>query len=56
MINWILGGLIIGAAAYIILKKIKKMKSGDFTCEGCKGGTCKGCQSESNEKKEKPGN
>ncbi|MGL4606380.1 MAG: FeoB-associated Cys-rich membrane protein [Eubacteriaceae bacterium] len=43
MITWILGALIIGAACYIIIKKLKKMKSGDFSCEGCKGGTCQGC-------------
>jgi len=47
MITWILAGLIIGAAAYIIYKKIKKIKSGDFSCEGCKGGeSCSGCKTE----------
>lgn len=44
MITWILAGLIIGAAGYILFKKIKKMKSGDFSCEGCKGGSCSGCK------------
>ncbi|MGV8905981.1 MAG: hypothetical protein ACOH15_05235 [Acetobacterium sp.] len=45
MITWILAGLIIGAAAYIIYKKIKKIKSGDFSCEGCNGGEgCSGCK------------
>lgn len=44
MITWILAALILGAAAYIIFKKIKKMKSGDFSCEGCKGSdNCPGC-------------
>lgn len=44
MITWILAALIIGAAGYIIYKKVKKMKSGDFSCEGCKGGPgCPGC-------------
>jgi hypothetical protein len=44
MITWILAALIIGAASYVIFKKIRKMKSGDFTCEGCKGGSCSGCK------------
>jgi len=44
MITWILAALILGAAGYIIFKKAKKMKSGDFSCEGCKGGDgCPGC-------------
>ncbi|MBU4440123.1 MAG: FeoB-associated Cys-rich membrane protein [Acetobacterium sp.] len=44
MITWILAALILGAAGYIIFKKVKKMKSGDFSCEGCKGGEgCSGC-------------
>lgn len=44
MITWILAGLIIGAAGYILFKKVVKMKSGDFSCEGCKGGSCSGCK------------
>lgn len=43
MVTWILAALIIGAAGYVIFKKVRKMKSGDFTCEGCKGGSCPGC-------------
>ncbi|MDD3305615.1 MAG: FeoB-associated Cys-rich membrane protein [Acetobacterium sp.] len=44
MITWILAALILGAAGYIIFKKVKKMKSGDFSCEGCKGSdSCPGC-------------
>lgn len=35
MITWILAALILGAAGYIIFKKAKKMKAGDFSCEGC---------------------
>lgn len=47
MITWILAGLIIGAAFYVIYKKIRKIKSGDFSCEGCKdGGSCSGCKPE----------
>lgn len=44
MVTWILAALILGAAGYIIYKKAKKMKSGDFSCEGCKGKKCPGCQ------------
>ncbi|MBC3888662.1 FeoB-associated Cys-rich membrane protein [Acetobacterium paludosum] len=44
MVTWILAALILGAAGYIIFKKVKKMKSGDFSCEGCKGGSCPGCK------------
>ncbi|KNZ42905.1 FeoB-associated Cys-rich membrane protein [Acetobacterium bakii] len=55
MITWILAGLIIGAAAYIIYKKIKKIKSGDFSCEGCKGsGSCSGCSNECKTQAEPP--
>lgn len=44
MITWILAALILGAAGYVIFKKVKKMKAGDFSCEGCKGGAgCAGC-------------
>lgn len=44
MITWILAALILGAAGYVIFKKVKKMKAGDFSCEGCKGGPgCPGC-------------
>ena len=44
MITWFLAGLILGAAGYIIFKKVRKMKAGDFSCEGCKGGDgCSGC-------------
>lgn len=44
MITWILAALILGAAGYVIFKKVRKMKSGDFSCEGCKGGdNCPGC-------------
>ncbi|MBC3797100.1 FeoB-associated Cys-rich membrane protein [Acetobacterium tundrae] len=52
MVTWILAALILGAAGYIIFKKVKKMKSGDFSCEGCKGGSCPGCKTgtESSEK------
>ena len=47
MVTWILAGLIIGATAYIIYKKIKKLKSGDFSCEGCEGGkSCSGCKTD----------
>lgn len=44
MITWILAGLIIGATGYILFKKVMKLKSGDFSCEGCKGGSCSGCK------------
>lgn len=44
MITWILAALILGAAGYVIFKKVKKLKAGDFSCEGCKGGAgCSGC-------------
>lgn len=44
MATFIIAGLILGAAAYIIYKKVMKMKRGDFTCEGCKGGSaCSNC-------------
>jgi hypothetical protein len=43
MITWILAAVILGAAGYIFYKKGKKMKAGDFSCEGCKGGGCSGC-------------
>lgn len=52
MITWILAGLIIGAAAYVIYKKIKKIKSGDFSCEGCKGGSCSSCKAKEESPKE----
>lgn len=44
MATLIIAALILGAAGYIIYKKVMKMKSGDFTCEGCKGGRA-GCSS-----------
>jgi hypothetical protein len=42
MITWLLAGLILLGTGIVIFKKIKKLKSGDFSCEGCKG-TCSGC-------------
>lgn len=60
MITWVLAALILGAAGYIIFKKVKKLKAGDFSCEGCKGGSqcasCHGCHEEektSDEEEEK---
>jgi len=53
VITWILAALILGAAGYIIFKKVKKMKAGDFSCEGCKGGDgCPGCHLKSEPPKE----
>lgn len=37
MATFIIAALILGAAGYIIYKKVVKIKSGDFSCEGCKG-------------------
>lgn len=47
MATLIIAVLILGAAGYIVYKKVMKMKSGDFTCEGCKGGRagCSSCSS-----------
>ena len=60
MITWILAALILGAAGYIIFKKIKKMKAGDFSCEGCKGGSscasCPSCQEAVKTSEEKENN
>lgn len=38
MATLIIAALVIGAAGYIIYKKVIKIKDGDFSCEGCKGG------------------
>lgn len=51
MATIIIAAFILGAAGYIIGKKVLKMKRGDFSCEGCKSGSCSscpGCQTDSN--------
>lgn len=42
MADWIIGGLIIVAAAYIIIKNISRIKKGENPCAGCTG--CSGGQ------------
>ncbi len=37
MATLIIAAVILGATAYIIYKKVMKIKRGDFSCEGCKG-------------------
>ncbi len=41
MIDFIIGGLILAPAAYIVYKKLKDIKKGDNTCSS--GGTCSSC-------------
>lgn len=38
MINWILGGLIIGITAFVIYNHIRRMSKGETSC-------CSGCTS-----------
>jgi hypothetical protein len=51
MATFLIAAIIFGSVAYILVKKIMKMKKGDFSCEGCKGGSCSSCSSCSEEKK-----
>ncbi len=41
MINYLLGGLIVGATILIIVKQVRKLKQGDCSC----GHSCPGCNS-----------
>ncbi|MBP1759780.1 MAG: hypothetical protein H6Q63_697 [Firmicutes bacterium] len=41
MINWLLGGLIIGFTLYTIVKMIRKISRGENSCSGCGGSCCK---------------
>ncbi|WKY48515.1 FeoB-associated Cys-rich membrane protein [Eubacteriaceae bacterium ES3] len=43
MATFLIAAVIIGSAAYILVRKFVKMKNGDFSCEGCKGGACSSC-------------
>ncbi|HEY8910596.1 MAG TPA: FeoB-associated Cys-rich membrane protein [Desulfosporosinus sp.] len=46
MINWILGGAIVGVTIFIILRTIRRMRNGESSCcggcaeEGCSQGKC----------------
>lgn len=42
MINWIIGGLIIGATALIIARKVISLRKGENACgcSGCSGASC----------------
>lgn len=45
MIDYILGGLIVGAMIYVTIRLIRKRKQGG--CAGCPGcGTCSACQTD----------
>ncbi len=35
MVELILGGLIIGYTAFVIIKKVRDMKAGKIGCSGC---------------------
>ncbi|HBW35395.1 FeoB-associated Cys-rich membrane protein [Desulfosporosinus sp. BICA1-9] len=39
MINWLIGGFIVGVTAFIILRTIRRMRKGESNC--C--GNCTGC-------------
>ncbi len=40
MINWVIGGIIMLATLFIIIKKINKIKKGENGCEGCNAIHC----------------
>lgn len=41
MINWIIGGIIVGLTAFIIIRTIMKMRKGESSCGGdCSSGGC----------------
>lgn len=42
MINWILGGIIVGATVFIILRSIRRLQKGEGSCcgGGCDRGSC----------------
>lgn len=46
MINWIIGGIIIGFTIYVIVKRVIALKKGDSSCHGCssKKDGCDGCK------------
>jgi len=37
MINWIIGGIIIGLTLFIIVQRIRRMRRGESGCSGCSG-------------------
>jgi hypothetical protein len=41
MINWVIGGIIVGLTAFIIIRTIMKMRKGESSCGGdCASGGC----------------
>jgi len=42
MINWILGGIIVGVTVFIILRSIRRLRTGEGSCcgGGCDQGSC----------------
>ncbi|EOD00130.1 FeoB-associated Cys-rich membrane protein [Caldisalinibacter kiritimatiensis] len=42
MINYLIGGVIIGTALYIVFKNINKFVKGETSCSGCSG-SCSTC-------------
>jgi hypothetical protein len=43
MINWIIGGLILGLTLYIIGRKVNKLRKGESACGGCSEYNKSGC-------------